>query len=151
MRRALFALCFKAGIHFYEAGITRLWPPRPPDVCLRCREERFYGCSTVVLIGFTCPAITVATVVLRALVRVRERALDRKHKDLYKNRNFLAGTKLSTFWPAVTAALSPCSPPCGAAGQRSKSIRLQPGWDPGSPGLSWDFGLGTTLRVQLIG
>ena len=31
----------------------------------------FYGCSTVVLIGFTCPAITVATVILRALDRVR--------------------------------------------------------------------------------
>jgi len=29
-------------------------------------------CSTVVLIGFTCPAITVVTVILRALVRVRE-------------------------------------------------------------------------------
>ena len=28
----------------------------------------FYGCSTVVLIGFTCPAITVGTVILRALV-----------------------------------------------------------------------------------
>ena len=27
----------------------------------------FYGCSTVVLIGFTCPAITVVTVMLRAL------------------------------------------------------------------------------------
>ena len=36
-----------------------------------------YGCSTytVVLICFTCPAITVATVILRALDRVRERAL----------------------------------------------------------------------------
>ena len=33
------------------------------------------GCSTVVLVGFTCPAMTVVTVVLRALVRVRERAL----------------------------------------------------------------------------
>ena len=31
--------------------------------------------STVVLIGFTCPAITVATVILRALDRVRGRAL----------------------------------------------------------------------------
>ena len=27
------------------------------------------GCSTVVLMGFTCPAMTVATVVLRALAR----------------------------------------------------------------------------------
>ena len=40
------------------------------------------GCSTVVLLGFTCPAITVATVtqyaVLRALDRVRERALARR-------------------------------------------------------------------------
>ena len=35
----------------------------------------FYGCSTVVLIGFTCPAMTVVTVILRALDRVRERAL----------------------------------------------------------------------------
>ena len=35
----------------------------------------FYGCSTVVLIGFTCPAITVGTVILRALDRVRERVL----------------------------------------------------------------------------
>ena len=34
-----------------------------------------YGCSTVVLIGFTCPAITVVTVILRALDRVRERVL----------------------------------------------------------------------------
>jgi len=34
-----------------------------------------YGRSTVVLIGFTCPAITVGTVILRALDRVRERAL----------------------------------------------------------------------------
>ena len=34
-----------------------------------------YGCSTVVLIGCTCPAITVVTVILRALDRVRERAL----------------------------------------------------------------------------
>ena len=38
-------------------------------------SQVFYGCSTVVLIGFTCPAITVVTVILRALVRVRERAL----------------------------------------------------------------------------
>ena len=30
---------------------------------------------TVVLLCFTCPAITVVTVILRALVRVRERAL----------------------------------------------------------------------------
>ena len=30
-----------------------------------------YGCSTVVLIGFTGPAITVVTVILRALDRVR--------------------------------------------------------------------------------
>ena len=34
-----------------------------------------HGCSTVVLICFTCPAITVATVILRALDRVRGRAL----------------------------------------------------------------------------
>ena len=34
-----------------------------------------YDCSTVVLICFTCPAITVETVILRALDRVRERAL----------------------------------------------------------------------------
>ena len=36
-----------------------------------------YGCSTVVLICFTCPTITVGTVMLRALDidRVRERAL----------------------------------------------------------------------------
>ena len=33
------------------------------------------GYSTVVLIGFTCPAITVATVILWALDRVRGRAL----------------------------------------------------------------------------
>ena len=33
------------------------------------------GCSTVVLIGCTCPAMTVVTVILRALDRVRERAL----------------------------------------------------------------------------
>ena len=37
--------------------------------------SRSRGCSTVVLIGFTCPAITVGTVILRALVRVHERAL----------------------------------------------------------------------------
>ena len=34
-----------------------------------------YGCSTVVLICITCPAITVATVILWALDRVRGRAL----------------------------------------------------------------------------
>ena len=34
-----------------------------------------FGCSKVVLICFTCPAITVGTVILRALDRVRERAL----------------------------------------------------------------------------
>ena len=33
------------------------------------------GSFAVVLVGFTCPAMTVATVTLRALVRVRERAL----------------------------------------------------------------------------
>ena len=44
---------------------------------------QFYGCSTVVLIGITCPAITVGTVILRALVRVRERAIV---KGLYLNR-----------------------------------------------------------------
>ena len=33
------------------------------------------GCSTVVLICFTCPAITVVTVILWALDRVRGRAL----------------------------------------------------------------------------
>ena len=37
--------------------------------------SQFYGCSTVVLICFTCPATTVGTVTLRALDRVRERAL----------------------------------------------------------------------------
>ena len=40
----------------------------------RNRQE-IDGCSTVVLMCFTCPAMTVGTVVLRALVRVRERAL----------------------------------------------------------------------------
>ena len=34
-----------------------------------------YGCSTVVLICFTCPAITVGTVILRALDRARGRVL----------------------------------------------------------------------------
>ena len=34
-----------------------------------------YGCSTVVLICFTCPAITVVTVILWALDGVRGRAL----------------------------------------------------------------------------
>ena len=39
--------------------------------------------DTIVLIGFTCPAITVATVILRALDiraldRVRERATDKQ-------------------------------------------------------------------------
>ena len=34
-----------------------------------------YGCSTVALMGITCPAITVLTGILRALDRVRERAL----------------------------------------------------------------------------
>ena len=38
----------------------------------RGEDLKVYGCSTVVLIGFTCPAITVATVILRALDRVRE-------------------------------------------------------------------------------
>ena len=42
---------------------------------LRREVDRADGCSTVVLIGSTCPAITVATVILRALDRVRERAL----------------------------------------------------------------------------
>ena len=40
-----------------------------------CVSSDVYGCSTVVLIRFTCPAITVVTVILRALDRVRERAL----------------------------------------------------------------------------
>ena len=35
----------------------------------RVRERALYGCSTVVLICFTCPAITVVTVILRALDR----------------------------------------------------------------------------------
>ena len=39
-----------------------------------------YGCSTVILIGFTCPAITVVTVLLRALDRVRERVLGLLYK-----------------------------------------------------------------------
>ena len=39
------------------------------------RAHPCHGCSTVVLIGFTCPAMTVVTVILRALDRVRERAL----------------------------------------------------------------------------
>ena len=34
-----------------------------------------YGCSTVVFICFTCPAMPVGTVFLRALERVRGRAL----------------------------------------------------------------------------
>ena len=38
-------------------------------------QERAYGCSTIFLVGFTCPAITVATAILRALDRVRGRAL----------------------------------------------------------------------------
>ena len=38
------------------------------------RTEALMHGSTVVLIGFTCPAITVGTVILRALERVRERA-----------------------------------------------------------------------------
>ena len=36
---------------------------------------RLFGCSTVVLVCFTCPAITVGTVILRALDRARERVL----------------------------------------------------------------------------
>ena len=49
---------------------------RLPVECRRLlSSQALYGCSTVVLIGFTCPAITVGTVILRALVRVRERAL----------------------------------------------------------------------------
>ena len=39
-------------------------------VCNKC-----YGCSTVVPVCFTCPAITAVTVILRALDRVRERVL----------------------------------------------------------------------------
>ena len=39
------------------------------------RRVCVYGVSTVVLIGFTCPAITAATIILRALDRVRGRAL----------------------------------------------------------------------------
>ena len=38
----------------------------------RTSTRLVYGCSYM----FTCPAITVATVILRALDRVRERALD---------------------------------------------------------------------------
>ena len=63
-------------------------PPHRPLRCLTppttlCRAETpgelrtaerpgiIYGCSTVVLLCFTCPAITVATVILWALDRVR--------------------------------------------------------------------------------
>ena len=43
---------------------------------IREEEERErYGCSTVVLVCFTCPATAVVTVMLRAPDRVRERAL----------------------------------------------------------------------------
>ena len=47
------------------------------DYCRTMRENdyRLYGCSTVVLICFTCPAITVVTVILQALDRVRGRTL----------------------------------------------------------------------------
>ena len=38
-------------------------------------HETCTGQPTVVLMGFTCPATTVVTVALRALDRVRERAL----------------------------------------------------------------------------
>ena len=43
-----------------------------------------YGCSTVVLLGFTCPAITVGTVILRALDRVcnGDISLDRAARPL---------------------------------------------------------------------
>jgi len=48
----------------------------PSSHCCRRLNERytvrlFYGCSYM----FTCPAITVVTVILRALDRVRERVL----------------------------------------------------------------------------
>ena len=54
--------------------------PRAACGCYGCffgnRGSRgTYGCSTVVLICFTCQAITVGTVKLRALDRVRERVL----------------------------------------------------------------------------
>ena len=48
---------------------------RPPRHTMNtCADDTHGCCSTVVLAGFTCPATTVGTVVLRALDRVRERA-----------------------------------------------------------------------------
>ena len=41
----------------------------------QARDIGGYGCSTVVLVCITCPAITVVTVILWALDRVRGRAL----------------------------------------------------------------------------
>ena len=56
-----------------------MWRALPQLQPLSARYNLINGCSTVVLIiGFTCPAITVVTVILRALVRVRERALIQK-------------------------------------------------------------------------
>ena len=51
-----------------------LWEEREREIREEEERER-YGCSTVVLVCFTCPATAVVTVMLRAPDRVRERAL----------------------------------------------------------------------------
>ena len=50
-------------------------PPLERTACRVLRTACCDGCSTVVLEGFTCPAMTVGTITSRALDRVRERAL----------------------------------------------------------------------------
>ena len=73
-----------------------------------------YGCSTVVLIGITCPAITVGTVILRALVKGSVRghlaakpnsgaSISILNYQIKNNRNYL-GTFRWHPCPAMTVA-----------------------------------------------
>ena len=66
------AKSYNGGIHTYSCPLLQPSAATPKSAA---SLRLFYGCSTVVLIGFTCPATTVGTVILRALDRVRERAL----------------------------------------------------------------------------
>ena len=64
-------------------SVSNMWLDRLSTVVLRSRRHRdghsAHGCSTVVLIGFTCPAITVGSVILPISHRCTNKTGERMH------------------------------------------------------------------------
>ena len=78
--------------------LQTIWRLKRTPRAKQAVKPRGYGCSTVALICFTCPAITVATVILRALDRVRGRVLGLLGSGSPKSQPHQASRDLSFFF-----------------------------------------------------